>query len=118
MAKKWQNCSIAVQGPDCVPSLCRISERIEQDTETFYKADPDPFDDRHPGNIAFTLNMKAFEPDAATISNSQFCHFMFLIDCSDCCISSAGRADPGCMLGQLLKMVFSNDDFANAVRTY
>ncbi|XP_074530971.1 DDB1- and CUL4-associated factor 1-like [Halichoeres trimaculatus] len=57
-----------------VSILIKISERIEQDTEIFYKADPDPFDDRHPG-----------------------------------------RADPGCMLGQLLKMVFSNDDFTNAL---
>lgn len=29
----------------------------------------------------------------------------------------SGRADPDCMLGQLLKMLFMNDDFTNAVRT-
>lgn len=28
-----------------------------------------------------------------------------------------GRADPDCMLGQLLKMLIMNDDFTNAVRT-
>lgn len=28
----------------------------------------------------------------------------------------AGRADPDCMLGQLLKMLFMNDDFTNAVK--
>lgn len=27
----------------------------------------------------------------------------------------AGRADPECTLGQLLKMLFTNDDFTNAV---
>lgn len=30
----------------------------------------------------------------------------------------AGRADPDCMLGQLLKMLFMNDDFTNAVRIF
>lgn len=28
---------------------------------------------------------------------------------------AAGRADPKCMLGQLLKILFMNDDFNNAV---
>ncbi|MEQ2217034.1 hypothetical protein XENOCAPTIV_001827 [Xenoophorus captivus] len=51
-----------------------MSKLIEQETEGYYKADPDPFDDRHPG-----------------------------------------RADPNCMLGQLLKMLFLNDDFTNAL---
>uniref|UniRef100_A0A7N6A1N2 DDB1- and CUL4-associated factor 1 n=1 Tax=Anabas testudineus TaxID=64144 RepID=A0A7N6A1N2_ANATE len=54
--------------------LCRISELIERETAEYHKADPDPFDDRHPG-----------------------------------------RADPNCMLGQLLKMLFMNDDFTNAL---
>uniref|UniRef100_A0A7N8XXC0 DDB1- and CUL4-associated factor 1 n=1 Tax=Mastacembelus armatus TaxID=205130 RepID=A0A7N8XXC0_9TELE len=54
--------------------FCRISELIERETAEYHKADPDPFDDRHPG-----------------------------------------RADPDCMLGQLLKMLFMNDDFTNAL---
>uniref|UniRef100_A0A3B4XQS5 DDB1- and CUL4-associated factor 1 n=1 Tax=Seriola lalandi dorsalis TaxID=1841481 RepID=A0A3B4XQS5_SERLL len=65
------------EGSDRVSSLCffcRISELIERETGEYHKADPDPFDDRHPG-----------------------------------------RADPDCMLGQLLKMLFMNDDFTNAL---
>uniref|UniRef100_A0A673KFR7 DDB1- and CUL4-associated factor 1 n=1 Tax=Sinocyclocheilus rhinocerous TaxID=307959 RepID=A0A673KFR7_9TELE len=54
--------------------LCRISELVERETEEYHKADPDPFDDRHPG-----------------------------------------RADPECMLGHLLKILFKNDDFMNAL---
>ncbi|KAK5623295.1 DDB1- and CUL4-associated factor 1 [Crenichthys baileyi] len=57
-----------------VSILTKMSKLIEQETEGYYKADPDPFDDRHPG-----------------------------------------RADPNCMLGQLLKMLFLNDDFTNAL---
>ncbi|MED6262398.1 DDB1- and CUL4-associated factor 1 [Ataeniobius toweri] len=57
-----------------VSVLTKMSKLIEQETEGYYKADPDPFDDRHPG-----------------------------------------RADPNCMLGQLLKMLFLNDDFTNAL---
>ncbi|KAM4741347.1 DDB1- and CUL4-associated factor 1-like isoform 2-T2 [Anableps anableps] len=59
---------------ELVSILTKISELIEQETEEYYKSDPDPFDDRHPG-----------------------------------------RADPKCMLGQLLKMLFLNDDFTNAL---
>uniref|UniRef100_A0A8C7DK43 DDB1 and CUL4 associated factor 1 n=1 Tax=Oncorhynchus kisutch TaxID=8019 RepID=A0A8C7DK43_ONCKI len=51
-----------------------ISELVERETEEYHKADPDPFDDRHPG-----------------------------------------RADPECMLGHLLKILFKNDDFTNAL---
>nr|XP_014341962.1 PREDICTED: protein VPRBP isoform X2 [Latimeria chalumnae] len=61
-------------GQDMVPILTRISELIEKETEVYHKADPDPFDDRHPG-----------------------------------------RADPECMLGHLLKILFKNDDFMNAL---
>ncbi|CAJ1051159.1 DDB1- and CUL4-associated factor 1-like isoform X3 [Xyrichtys novacula] len=61
-----------------VSILTKISEQIERETEVFYKADPDPFDDRHPG-----------------------------------------RADPGCVLGQLLKTIFSKDNFSDVlVDTY
>lgn len=33
-----------------------------------------------------------------------------------CFIPVLGRADPECMLGHLLKILFKNDDFMNAVR--
>ncbi|XP_018620386.2 DDB1- and CUL4-associated factor 1-like isoform X1 [Scleropages formosus] len=59
---------------DLVSILTKISELIEHETEEYHKADPDPFDDRHPG-----------------------------------------RADPECMLGHLLKILFKNDDFMNAL---
>ncbi|XP_043934787.1 DDB1- and CUL4-associated factor 1 [Protopterus annectens] len=61
-------------GHDMVPILTKISELVEKETEEYHKADPDPFDDRHPG-----------------------------------------RADPECMLGHLLKILFKNDDFMNAL---
>ncbi|KAK9529756.1 hypothetical protein VZT92_013830 [Zoarces viviparus] len=57
-----------------VSILTKMSELIERETGEYHKADPDPFDDRHPG-----------------------------------------RAEPDCMLGQLLKMLFMNDDFTNAL---
>uniref|UniRef100_A0A4W5Q9W2 DDB1- and CUL4-associated factor 1 n=1 Tax=Hucho hucho TaxID=62062 RepID=A0A4W5Q9W2_9TELE len=47
---------------------------VERETEEYHKADPDPFDDRHPG-----------------------------------------RADPECVLGHLLKILFKDDDFMNAL---
>uniref|UniRef100_A0A3P9DC35 DDB1- and CUL4-associated factor 1 n=1 Tax=Maylandia zebra TaxID=106582 RepID=A0A3P9DC35_9CICH len=59
---------------DLVNILTKISELVEKETEEYHKADPDPFDDRHPG-----------------------------------------RADPECMLGHLLKILFKNDDFMNAL---
>ncbi|XP_061430043.1 LOW QUALITY PROTEIN: DDB1- and CUL4-associated factor 1 [Lethenteron reissneri] len=61
-------------GADPIPLLSQISDLIERETEEYHKADPDPFDDRHPG-----------------------------------------RADPECMLGHLLKMLFKSDDFMNAL---
>ncbi|XP_048462480.1 DDB1- and CUL4-associated factor 1 [Rhincodon typus] len=65
-------------GQNIVPVLTKISDLIEKETEEYHKADPDPFDDRHPG-----------------------------------------RADPECRLGHLLKILFKNDDFMNAlVNTY
>uniref|UniRef100_A0A3Q4GMH6 DDB1 and CUL4 associated factor 1 n=1 Tax=Neolamprologus brichardi TaxID=32507 RepID=A0A3Q4GMH6_NEOBR len=73
MLDEWEE---AQRGPteQLVSVLNRISELIEKETGEYHKADPDPFDDRHPG-----------------------------------------RADPDCMLGQLLKMLFMNDDFTNAL---
>uniref|UniRef100_A0AAY5L238 DDB1- and CUL4-associated factor 1 n=1 Tax=Esox lucius TaxID=8010 RepID=A0AAY5L238_ESOLU len=70
---KWE---AAKQGSteELVSILTKISELIEQETEEYHKADPDPFDDRHPG-----------------------------------------RADPEGMLGHLLKTLFKNDDFTNAL---
>ncbi|XP_045065489.1 DDB1- and CUL4-associated factor 1-like [Coregonus clupeaformis] len=60
--------------PDLVNILTKISELVERETEEYHKADPDPFDDRHPG-----------------------------------------RADPECVLGHLLKILFKDDDFMNAL---
>uniref|UniRef100_A0A3B3BWZ6 DDB1- and CUL4-associated factor 1 n=1 Tax=Oryzias melastigma TaxID=30732 RepID=A0A3B3BWZ6_ORYME len=59
---------------ELVNLLTKISELVEKETEEYHKADPDPFDDRHPG-----------------------------------------RADPECMLGHLLKILFKNDDFMNTL---
>uniref|UniRef100_A0A3Q1EW65 DDB1- and CUL4-associated factor 1 n=1 Tax=Acanthochromis polyacanthus TaxID=80966 RepID=A0A3Q1EW65_9TELE len=59
---------------ELVTLLTKISELVEKETEEYHKADPDPFDDRHPG-----------------------------------------RADPECMLGHLLKILFKNDDFMNTL---
>uniref|UniRef100_A0A3Q2SRM2 DDB1- and CUL4-associated factor 1 n=1 Tax=Fundulus heteroclitus TaxID=8078 RepID=A0A3Q2SRM2_FUNHE len=59
---------------ELVNILTKISELVEKETEEYHKADPDPFDDRHPG-----------------------------------------RADPECMLGHLLKILFKNDEFMNTL---
>ncbi|XP_071776891.1 DDB1- and CUL4-associated factor 1-like [Centroberyx gerrardi] len=59
---------------ELVNILTKISELVERETEEYHKADPDPFDDRHPG-----------------------------------------RADPVCILGHLLKILFKNDDFMNTL---
>ncbi|KAJ7999324.1 hypothetical protein DPEC_G00193200 [Dallia pectoralis] len=73
LLEKWE---AAQQGgtEELVSILTKISELIELQTEEYHKADPDPFDDRHPG-----------------------------------------RADPEGMLGHLLKALFKNDDFTNAL---
>ena len=34
--------------PNVVPALTRMAEIVEKETESYYKMDPDPFDDRHP----------------------------------------------------------------------
>lgn len=34
------------------PIYYRLSDIIERETEEFYKMDPDPFDDRHPGILS------------------------------------------------------------------
>ena len=33
----------------------RLATLVEQEIEAWYKIDPDPFDDRHPGRYQFTL---------------------------------------------------------------
>ncbi|GFN76202.1 transcription elongation factor spt6 [Plakobranchus ocellatus] len=59
---------------DPIPSLDKLAELLEHETEEFYKMDPDPLDDRSPGRQ----------------------------------IASSG-------LGQMMKIVFKNDDFMNAI---
>lgn len=39
-----------------------------------------------------------------------------LTNCVLFCFPLSGRANPECMLGHLLKILFKNDDFMNAVR--
>ena len=36
-------------------TLFRIAELVECENEAYHKLDPDPFDDRHPGNIMLQL---------------------------------------------------------------
>lgn len=92
---------------------CRISELIEQETGEYHKADPDPFDDRHPGYRLFTF-CRTVVPKFSFILLKL--PFLLVVEFGTLC-NCAGRADPDCMLGQLLKMLFMNDDFTNAVRT-
>lgn len=70
---QWQNIPAGFT-EELVTFLTKMSEVIEQESRQYNMADPDPFDDRHPG-----------------------------------------RADPDCMLGRLLKIVFANDDLTNAL---
>ena len=37
-------------------TLFRIAELVEHENEAYHKLDPDPFDDRHPGNIYVAVN--------------------------------------------------------------
>lgn len=41
-------------------TFSRISELVERETEEYHKADPDPFDDRHPGIALLLLVFKFF----------------------------------------------------------
>ena len=52
----------------------RITNLVEKEIETWYRTDPDPFDDRHPG-----------------------------------------RSDPECSLGNVLKVIFKNENLMNKV---
>ncbi|XP_056096436.1 DDB1- and CUL4-associated factor 1 isoform X5 [Rhinichthys klamathensis goyatoka] len=73
LLEQWEREQQAGSG-ELLNILTKISDLVERETEEYHKADPDPFDDRHPG-----------------------------------------RADPECMLGHLLKILFKNDDFMNAL---
>jgi len=44
-----------------VTTLCRISELVERETEEYHKADPDPFDDRHPGTRELYMTSDGWE---------------------------------------------------------
>lgn len=37
----------------CILFSFRLAEIVERETEAWYKMDPDPFDDRHPGDWKF-----------------------------------------------------------------
>ena len=37
-------------------TLFRIAELVERENEAYHKLDPDPFDDRHPGNKLYTYS--------------------------------------------------------------
>ena len=39
---------------DTTELFCRMAELLERETEEYYKMDPDPFDDRHPGRAVPT----------------------------------------------------------------
>lgn len=39
---------------DATELFCRMAELLERETEEYYKMDPDPFDDRHPGRAVPT----------------------------------------------------------------
>ena len=41
-------------------TLFRIAELVERENEAYHKLDPDPFDDRHPGNIYVAVNFQLF----------------------------------------------------------
>ncbi|XP_041347553.1 DDB1- and CUL4-associated factor 1-like [Gigantopelta aegis] len=44
-------------GADPIPTLKRLAELIEHETEAYFKMDPDPFDDRHPGRANPTCTL-------------------------------------------------------------
>ncbi|KAI8782336.1 DDB1- and CUL4-associated factor 1 [Biomphalaria glabrata] len=71
---EWNNRSTAAGAYDPVPCLNKLAELLEQETEEFYKMDPDPLDDRPPGRQIVT-----------------------------------------CGLGQMMKIIFKNDDFMNTI---
>ena len=70
---------------------------MEEETAAWFKMDPDPFDDRHPGSRFF--------------QSLQFAIYIFVM-------FFLGRADPKCALGHLLKAVFKNEAFMNKVNEW
>lgn len=44
-ARAGRACTVTGAKWDC----CRLSEVFEKETEAYFKMDPDPMDDRHPG---------------------------------------------------------------------
>lgn len=48
---------ICLSGVDPVFFCARMSELIEKETEEYRKGDPDPFDDRHPGETCVFLSL-------------------------------------------------------------
>lgn len=66
--------------------FCRISELIERETGEYHKADPDPFDDRHPGYHPFTFlfflepfcHSKKFQHHEICVSDYHKSSFSFL----------------------------------------
>ncbi|KAI0224040.1 DDB1- and CUL4-associated factor 1 [Lamellibrachia satsuma] len=55
LLEQWDE--VSENGGDPKPLLRRIAELVEQDTEAWYKMDPDPFDYRHPGRADPTCTL-------------------------------------------------------------
>ena len=72
---------------------------MEEETAAWFKMDPDPFDDRHPGS-SFSISADY---------NKTYFHANFVL------LFIVGRADPNCALGHLLKAVFKNEALMNKV---
>lgn len=49
--------------------IIRLAEIIERETEAYYKMDPDPFDDRHPGKFLQAVNVTSTCAHWNTICN-------------------------------------------------
>ena len=86
---------------------------IEKETEAWYKMDPDPFDDRHPGRLCSpSLSFVPLSHSAMFISYSDIIFFNGLLNQI---FFVLGRADPACALGFLLKSLFKNENIMNKV---
>lgn len=48
LLRTWEESSANNPDYDPVPLLITLAERIEAETESYFKGDPDPFDERHP----------------------------------------------------------------------
>lgn len=56
----------------CCALTLRISELVEKETEEYHKADPDPFDDRHPGMKRKDRNLEEMVARFSGISSVVF----------------------------------------------